>query len=330
MRLSDFDYELPSELIAQRPASKRDHSRLMVVNRKTGEISHDNFYNILNYLDPQDLVVFNETKVFPARLFGTKETGGKVEILLLHPVRNTAWSFMGKNVGRAKRVNFSEDLVGEITEPGVIEFNIENDELMVCLDRIGNIPLPPYIDPFRTGLDTKEVRRRYQTVYAENVGSVAAPTAGFHFTKKLIKRLSDEGIKQVKITLHVGLGTFLPVKTDNILEHRMHSERYRISQDSKFKIQDSKSVVAVGTTTVRTLESWARTGETEGETDIFIYPGFEFKIVKKMITNFHLPKSTLMMLVSAFAGHKLIMKAYKEAVKEKYRFFSFGDAMLIL
>ncbi|MEK9200421.1 MAG: tRNA preQ1(34) S-adenosylmethionine ribosyltransferase-isomerase QueA, partial [Patescibacteria group bacterium] len=279
------------------------------------------------YLDPADLLVFNQSKVFPARLSGHKETGGKVGILLLTlPAEDGTCKFIGKNIRRVKRVLFGGGLVGEIVGDGLIKFNTDNRTLLRLINKIGQVPLPPYIDPSRSKLGAKQTRSRYQTVYARELGSAAAPTAGFHFTSELLEKLPNKTF----VTLHVGLGTFLPVKTTNILDHHMHAEHYEISQNSKSQILNSKSIVAVGTTSVRTLESWANTGQSEGETDIFITPGYEFKIVEKMITNFHQPKSSLLMLVSAFAGRALIMKAYAEAVKEKYRFFSFGDAMLIV
>lgn len=314
MTLSDFDYELPKELIAQTPAEKRDHSRLMVLDRKTQTISHDYFYNLQKYLNPDDLLVFNQTKVFPARLYGKKESGGGVEILLLSESEGF-WKFIGKNIGRAKKIYFDKGLVGDI-QNGIIIFNYNKTELMAILDSIGHTPLPPYIK-------TQDTRKRYQTVYAKDVGSAAAPTAGFHFTKELLEMIPNKAF----VTLHVGLGTFAPVKTENILEHKMHSEIFEISDNAQCSIHNAQGrVIAVGTTSVRVLESdWQK-----NETNIFIYPGYKFKHVDAMITNFHLPKSTLLMLVSAFAGREFILKAYQEAIKEKYRFFSFGDAMIIL
>jgi len=318
MKLSDFDYHLPKQLIAQSPAVTRDSSRLMVVNRKTGEISHDYFYNLLKYLSPDDLLVFNDTKVFPARLFGHKPTGGKVEVLLLRP----GWQFISHpGIKDGQKIVFTEKLSARVVN-GELKFNVDNAELMQLLDEIGHTPLPPYIEAPR-GVDSeKKTRRRYQTVYAKNSGSAAAPTAGFHFTKRLLNKIPNK----VYVTLHVGLGTFLPVKSEKIEDHKMHEEYYEISNSAKGQVIGAKRVVAVGTTSVRVLESdWDK-----HETSIFIYPGYKFKHVDAMITNFHLPKSTLLMLVSAFTGRDLIMKAYKEAIKEKYRFFSFGDAMLIL
>lgn len=321
MKVSEFDYDLPRELIAQTPTDKRDHSRLMIVSRKTGEIKHDYFYNLPKYLRADDLVVLNKTKVFPARLFGKKETGGKVEVLLLRP----GWEYISKpGLKEGMRIMFDQNLEA-IIENGLLKFSIESDDLMDKLNDIGYTPLPPYI----TAPDESakaNIRRRYQTVYAAEIGSAAAPTAGLHFTQELLGKVPNKEY----VTLHVGLGTFAPVKTEDVEEHKMHSEYFSIPQTTIHKLQVAKRIVAVGTTTVRTLETWANTGKLSGETDIFIYPGYKFKVVNAMITNFHLPKSTLMMLVSAFAEKDLIMKAYQEAVREKYRFFSFGDAMVII
>jgi S-adenosylmethionine:tRNA ribosyltransferase-isomerase len=338
MKLADFDYELPKELIAQTPVEPRDSSRLLVLDRGSQRITHDHFYNLQKYLSAEDLFVFNETKVFQARLLGKKETGGAIEILLLSLVppplipppslgggRGVVWNFIGRNIGRAKKVLFDEGLEGEIVQPGTIKFNLNSAELMRTLDVIGHTPLPPYMAS-DVDRDDPNIRHKYQTVYARELGSAAAPTAGFHFTAELMQKLPNKAF----VTLHVGLGTFAPVKEENIEEHKMHSEWYKVPEETKDKLKSAKSIVAVGTTSVRTLETFANTGKCEGDTDIFIYPGYKFKKVDKMITNFHLPKSTLLMLVSAFAGRDLIMKAYEEAVKEKYRFFSFGDAMLIL
>ena len=340
MKLSDFDYDLPKELIAQTPAEKRDHSRLMILDRRSQKISHDYFYNLKKYLESDDLLVFNQTKVFPARLYGSKPTGGKVEILLLNitpsdPPLNlrggrkgelllessNVWSFIGKNIGPAKKIIFDGGLVGDI-QNGQIIFNCNNAELMGRLDNIGHTPLPPYIRSQDAGRRTQNTRRRYQTVYAKEVGSAAAPTAGFHFTQELMDSIPNKSF----VTLHVGLGTFAPVKTPIIEDHVMHSEHFEISDSARGQVLSARRVVAVGTTSVKVLESdWSK-----NETNIFIYPGYKFKHVDAMITNFHLPKSTLLMLVSAFASHALIMEAYHEAITHKYRFFSFGDAMIII
>lgn len=318
MKTSDFDFELPEELIAQTPVEPRDHSRLMIINKSLGTITHDHFYNLLKYLKPEDLLVFNETKVFPARLFGQKSTGGKVEVLLLNLVTGEFISHPG--LKNTQTVIFDEDLIA-IVENDRLKFNIDSDQLKAKIDKIGHTPLPPYIDASRFRENAK-LRQRYQTVYAKNSGSVAAPTAGFHFTEKLLAEIPHKAF----LTLHVGLGTFRPVKSENIEEHEMHAESFEIPESAKIKIQSAKRVIAVGTTSARTLESdW-----TKSETSIFIYPGYKFKVVDGLITNFHLPKSTLLMLISALAGRDLIMRAYAEAVKEKYRFYSFGDAMLII
>ena len=317
MKLSEFDYELPKGLVAQSPVRPRDHCRLMVVNRKTEKIMHDRFFNLAKYVKPNDLLVFNDTKVFPARLFGKKESRGKVEILLLNLVTG---EFLGRNMGQATRLFFDLGLVGEIQNKR-IKFNVNKAELLRIINIIGYTPLPHYIVS-EEGVSEAKLRRSYQTVYARQLGSAAAPTAGLHFTKKLLQKFPNTAY----VTLHVGAGTFLPVKTDEIEKHQMHSEFFQIDQETKTGIQTSKRVVAVGTTTARVLESdWSK-----NETNIFIYPGYKFKHVDALITNFHLPKSTLLMLVSAFGGRDLIIEAYKVAIKEKYRFFSFGDAMLIL
>lgn len=317
-RLSDFDYHLPKQLIAQNPAARRDLSRLMVVNRKTGEILHDRFFNLPKYLKPTDLLVFNDTKVFPARLFGHKSTGGKVEVLLLRP----GWKFISHpGLKDGQQIVFTEKLLARVAN-GELKFNVDNSELMRQLNKIGHTPLPPYIEAPRGVEGEKKTRRRYQTVYAKNTGSAAAPTAGFHFTKELLGKISNK----TYVTLHVGLGTFAPVKTDDITKHVMHSEYYEILPSAQGKVLSAKRVIAVGTTSVRVLES----GWDKHKTNIFIYPGYKFKHVDGMITNFHLPKSTLLMLVAAFGGYDLVMRAYQEAIREKYRFYSFGDAMLIL
>ncbi len=320
MKLSDFDFELPLGLIAQAPKEPRDHSRLMVINRKLGKITHDYFYNLPKYLLPTDLLVFNETKVIPARLYGHKDTGGKIEVLLLP--QNGGWNFISKpGIKTGQKIYFEGELTATVQNEHLI-FDKSYTEVLVLLNTIGHTPLPPYIGSKGNGLNTKDIRTSYQTVYAKNEGSVAAPTAGFHFTNKLLVQIPNK----TYVTLHVGLGTFLPVNTEQVEDHKMHSEFFTISQDSKLKIQSSKRVIAVGTTSARVLESdWNKT-----DTDIFIYPGYKFKHLGGLITNFHLPKSTLLMLVSAFAGRELIMRAYQEAISKNYRFYSFGDAMLII
>ena len=338
MLVTDFDYELPQELIAQHPMEPRDHSRLLVVDKKTGEIEHKHFYDLVNYLKPGDVLVFNDTRVIPARLHGTKDTGAHVEVFLLTRRDATDWEVLvrpGKKLQVGAKINFSDELSCEVIEHTdfggrVVRFKYDGifEEI---LDRLGETPLPPYIT---APLEDKE---RYQTVYSHELGSAAAPTAGLHFTKELMQRIKDKGVNISYVTLHVGLGTFRPVKVDDVTKHKMHSEHYEIPQETAKLINETKKnggrVIAVGTTSCRTLESVATFyGEIkpcEGFTDIFIYPGYEFKVLDGLITNFHLPESTLIMLVSAFAGYDNVMNAYKTAVEEKYRFFSFGDAMFI-
>lgn len=339
MQLSDFNYDLPEELIAQKPCYPRDASRLLVLDRKTGITSHKYFYNLPHYLEPGDTLVFNNTRVIPARLIGAREdTGGKVEVFLLNRLTGDDWETLVKPGKRARPgtiIRFSDELscqVMDTTDFGgrVVRFRYEGifEEI---LDRLGETPLPPYI---KERLDDQE---RYQTVYARERGSAAAPTAGLHFTPELLKKLEDMGINLVFITLHVGLGTFRPVSVADITQHVMHREYFSIDEPTAQVINQTKErgnrIVAVGTTSVRTLESAAKNGHVSacsGWTDIFIYPGYQFQIVNSICTNFHLPESTLIMLISAFAGRDKIMKAYEEAVREQYRFFSFGDAMLII
>lgn len=341
MKLTDFDYYLPEELIAQNPAQVRDCSRLMVLDRARKNITHRIFRDVIDYLNEGDTLVLNDTKVLPARLFGVKEdTGARVEILLLKRMGTNIWETLvkpGKKVKIGTKIVFgSGELSGQVlekTEVGgrIICFNYQGvfEEI---LDKFGQMPLPPYI--------TKELedKDRYQTVFARERGSAAAPTAGLHFTPELLQEIQSKGIKTAFVTLHVGLGTFRPVKEEEITNHKMHSEYYELSQEAvdiirKTKI-NGKKVIAVGTTSTRVLESVAaKFGElraTQGWTDIFIYPGFSFRVVDVLLTNFHLPKSTLMMLISAFAEREFILEAYREAVENRYRFFSFGDAMLIL
>lgn len=341
MRLSDFNYELPEELIAQDPLEKRDNSRLMVLHRATGELEHKHFYDVIDYLNPGDCLVINDTKVIPARLMGAKEgTGASIEVLLLKRREEKVWETLvkpGKKARAGTRICFGDGLltgeVIDVVEEGnrLIRFEYEGifEEI---LDRLGQMPLPPYI--------THQLRdrNRYQTVYARQEGSAAAPTAGLHFTQELLQRIREKGVRIATVTLHVGLGTFRPVKEENVLDHHMHSEFYMVEDKQAKLINETKAhkkrVIAVGTTSCRTLES--ATGADgilkagSGWTDIFIYPGYQFRLIDALLTNFHLPESTLMMLVSALAGREQIMAAYKEAVKERYRFFSFGDAMLII
>lgn len=340
MKVSDFYFELPEELIAQYPLEKRDSSRLMVLDKETGCIEHKTFHDIIDYLNFGDTLVLNNTRVMPARLIGEKEkSGGKIEFLLLKRVEGDKWECLakpGKSAREGRRFTFGDGKlkaeVVEVKEDGnrIVEFHYDGIFEEV-LDSLGEMPLPPYIH------EKLEDKERYQTVYSKEEGSAAAPTAGLHFTKELLKRIEDKGVNVVYLTLHVGLGTFRPVKAEKLEEHEMHSEFYHLSKETADIINATKKrgnkVVAVGTTSVRTLETIGdengEVKEQSGWTSIFIYPGYKFKIVDRLITNFHLPQSTLVMLVSTLAGKEHIMNAYKEAVNEKYRFFSFGDAMFI-
>lgn len=340
MKVSDFKYNLPEELIAQTPIENRIKSRLMVLDRKTNNISHEIFENIINHLNPGDCLVRNNTKVLPARLYGKKEgTDGAVEFLLLNMKEDSSWEVLVKPGKKAKvgsKIIFGDGLlvatVVEEMENGSRRVKFEyNGIFNEILDKIGLMPLPPYIQ------ETLEDKDRYQTVYAKHLGSSAAPTAGLHFTEELLEKIKEKGVKIANVTLHVGIGTFRPVKVDTIEEHSMHEEHYYIKQEDVNIINEAKKngnkIIAVGTTSARVLESVANEKglvcEKEGDTDIFIYPGYTFKCVDNLITNFHLPESTLIMLISALANKEYIMEAYQEAVKEEYRFFSFGDAMYI-
>ena len=341
MKTSDFYYDLPKELIAQTPAEPRDSSRLLVLDRQSGETVHKHFFDIIDYLDEGDLLVCNDSRVLPARIYGNKEpTGARVEFLLLKQISGNRWETLckpGKKAKEGARFSFGDGLlyatVTEVKDDGNRVVDFECDEnFFAALDKIGQMPLPPYI--------TEELKdkERYQTVYSHELGSAAAPTAGLHFTTELMDKIKAKGVNIAYVTLHVGLGTFRPVKVDDVTKHKMHSEHYEVPEETAELIkktkQSGKRVIAVGTTSCRTLESVAAEhGEVvpcEGFTEIFIYPGFEFKVLDGLITNFHLPESTLIMLVSAFAGYDNIMNAYKTAVEERYRFFSFGDAMAIL
>lgn len=343
MKTSDFYYELPQELIAQTPLCQRDHSRLMVLNRESGEIIHRHFYDLVDLLRPGDCLIFNDSRVLPARLYGIKEgTGATVEFLLLNQQNGDCWEVLagpGKKAKPGSRFTFGNGLmtgeVLDVLEGGnrLVSFSYDAPHSFYeVLDRIGQMPLPPYITQ---RLKDKE---RYQTVYSKELGSAAAPTAGLHFTPELMKRLQEKGICLGFVTLHVGLGTFRSVKVDEITEHKMHKEHYEVSEETASLINRTKQaggrIIAVGTTSCRTLESvMAKEGKmikSDGWTDIFIYPGYSFQILDGLITNFHLPESTLIMLVSAFAGYEHIMQAYQVAVQERYRFFSFGDAMLLI
>lgn len=339
MKKSDFNFYLPEKLIAQTPIEHRDTSKLLVLNKENGHIEHKHFYNIIDYLSPGDCLVMNDSRVIPARLFGKRKTGGIVEVLLLKNLGNDRWETLtkpGRKTRRGEEIFFGESnlravVVDEIEDgKRILEFTYSGCFLEV-LDELGQMPLPPYIH------ERLENPERYQTVYSKTSGSAAAPTAGLHFTNELLEKIQHKGISTAFVTLHVGLGTFRPVKSESIEDHIMHSEYYEISECAQQKIINARKngnrIIAVGTTSCRTLESaFNENGEivkTSGETNIFIYPGYKFKAVDALITNFHLPESTLIMLVSALAGRENVLNAYKVAVEEEYRFFSFGDAMLI-
>ena len=345
MLVSEFDYELPEELIAQTPSEKRDECKMMVLDKATQKIENKHFYDIVDYLDENCILVLNNTKVIPARLFGHKETGALIEIFLLKDKGNKLWEALIKPSKRVKIgsiVKISDELsVKALENQGEGKWLVEliyDGILYEILDRVGNIPLPPYIERKMTDDERKSLDyERYQTVYAKNEGSVAAPTAGLHFTQEILKKLAQKGVEIAYVNLTVGLGTFRPVKCDNVLEHKMDSEEFEISKETADKINLAKSqgkkLVAVGTTTVRTLETayqqFGEIKECKSASQLFIYPPYEFKVVDNLITNFHLPKSTLLMLVSALEGKDFIFKAYKEAIKEKYMFYSYGDCMFL-
>lgn len=337
MLVTDFDYDLPQELIAQHPIEPRDHSRLLVVDKKTGEIEHKHFYDLVNYLKPGDVLVFNDTRVIPARLHGTKDTGAHVEVFLLTRRDATDWEVLvrpGKKLQVGAKINFSDELSCEVIEHTdfggrIVRFKYDGifEEI---LDRLGETPLPPYIT---APLEDKE---RYQTVYNRERGSAAAPTAGLHFTKELLQKIKEIGCEEVFVTLHVGLGTFRPVSEAKIEDHKMHKEFYTVSQEAADAVNKAKAegrrIIAVGTTAVRTLEAAGADGQLHAGsswTNIFIYPGYKFRLVDDLVTNFHLPQSTLLMLVSTLSTREIMLQTYKKAVEEKYRFFSFGDAMFI-
>ena len=341
MKTDDFDFDLPEELIAQTPIEKRDASRLLVLDKKTGEISHRHFTDVIDYMEKGDTLVLNDTKVMPARLYGVKEeTGAVIEVLLLKDEGNDVWECLTKPAKRIKEdtvVSFGNGKLKaiciEVLDEGIRKFKLEYKGILYeILDELGEMPLPPYIH------EKLQEKDRYQTVYAKNVGSAAAPTAGLHFTEELLDKIKEKGVNIAYITLHVGLGTFRPVNVEDVSKHKMHSEYYVMSEETAELLNKTKEnghkIISVGTTSTRTLETIASlyNGKFEacsGWTNIFIYPGYQFKGINCLITNFHLPKSTLVMLVSALAGKDNIMKAYNEAIKEKYRFFSFGDSMLI-
>lgn len=346
MKLSEYDYNLPEELIAQLPADKRENSKMLVLNRDKHSVLHKHFYDIVELIEPDSILVLNNTKVLPARLYGQKETGAKIEIFLLKQLENNEWEVLIKPSKRVKpesKIKISDELSVEVLKrleddgEWLVKLIYEGNILDV-LHRNGNIPLPPYIERKMQTDDIKKLDfERYQTVYAKDEGSVAAPTAGLHFTEEILQKLKDKGVEIVYVTLNVGLGTFRPVKCENVLEHKMHSETFEITQEAADKINKAKSegkkITAVGTTTVRTLETaFQKYGEIKAchdHSELFIYPPYEFKVIDNLITNFHLPKSTLLMLVSALAGKDFIFEAYSEAIKNKYRFFSYGDCMFI-
>ena len=345
MLITDFDYDLPLELIAQYPSQKRDEARLLVVDRSTGEVHHKKFYDILDYLKPGDCLVMNDSKVLPARMYGVKkETGAKAEILLIKRKGGDRWEAMvkpGKKLKPGSTIVFSDE-PGKMMEADILDFSEDGTRIIEFrydgdfherLEENGNIPLPPYIDRSAEDLD----KQMYQTVYCKEEGSVAAPTAGLHFTEELLQKVAEKGVKLAYVTLHVGIGTFRPVKCDVVEEHHMHFEEYSITEENAAVINQTKAeggrVISVGTTSTRTMESAAdaegRLVAGSGSTDIFIYPGYKFKIVDNLITNFHLPKSTLLMLISAMYDREKMLDVYREAVSERYHFFSYGDAMFI-
>ena len=339
MDVKEFDYFLPEELIAQTPLEKRSSSRLMVVNKKNGNIEHKHFYDIINHFSENDVLVLNDTKVMPSRIFGKKiDTGANIEFLLLKEIKKDSYEALVKPARRVNigtKIDFNGLLEGTVVskgENGLCEIEFKYEGIFIeKLEALGEMPLPPYIH------EKLENQERYQTVYAKELGSAAAPTAGLHFTKELLEELKRKGVEILYVTLHVGLGTFRPMQTETIEEHHMHSEWYHMSEEVATKLNEAKKngkrIVAVGTTSTRTLESimnkYGKFVEASEDTNIFIYPGYEFKAIDALITNFHLPKSTLVMLVSAFSSKDIIMNAYKEAIDTKYRFFSFGDAMFI-
>lgn len=345
MKLKDFDYELPEELIAQIPEQKRENSKMMVLDKNAKTIEHKHFYDITDYFDENDVLVLNNTKVIPARLYGKKETGANIEVFLLKIIGGKTWQVLlnpSKRVREEMIIKISDELSAKVLTredngKWLVEM-IYDGNFYDILHKIGNIPLPPYIERNMTDEQLKSLDyERYQTVFAQKEGSVAAPTAGLHFTEEILEKLKAKGVTICYVTLNVGMGTFKPVKVDNILEHQMESEEFEISKETARIIMDAKisgkRITAVGTTTVRTLETcmqkYDEILEVIDDSTLFIYPGFKFRVIDRLITNFHLPKSTLIMLVSAFAGKDFVFKAYEEAINNKYRFYSYGDCMLI-
>lgn len=326
MLTSELDYELPESLIAQRPAEPRDASRLMVVDAEAGSISHRVFRELPRFLRSGDALVLNETKVIPARLVARKATGGEVELLFLRDL-GAAWEVLARPSKRLKpgtALRAGEDEVRVVKPIGEGRWVVEGDDVSGTLARAGRMPLPPYIR------QSDEAERSYQTVYARNPGSAAAPTAGFHFTEKVLEDVERAGVRTARVTLHIGTGTFSPVRAERLEDHRMHAEYYSVPGEAARLVQGAERVVAAGTTVARTLESWAASGDMEGESTLFVYPGYEWRLVDALLTNFHLPRSTLLAMVMSFGGKALIREAYRVAVEERYRFYSFGDAMLIL
>ena len=347
MLLSEFDYELPEELIAQKPTEKRQDSKMMVLNRENHQISHKHFYDIVDLIDNDCVLILNNTKVMPARLYGYKETGAKIEVFLLKEKENKQWEVLIRPSKRVKEdtiIKISDELSAEVVKPleddgkWLVKMIYDGD-IFEILHKVGNIPLPPYIERKMASEDLKKLDfERYQTVYAKDEGSVAAPTAGLHFTQEILQKLKNKGVEIGYVTLNVGIGTFRPVKCENVLDHKMDSETFEISQETADLINrakaQNKKIVAVGTTTVRTLETaYQQFGEIKAcksASELFIYPPYEFKVIDRLITNFHLPKSTLLMLVSALAGKDFVFEAYKQAIENKYRFYSYGDCMFIV
>ena len=344
--ISEYDYELPKELIAQKPSEKRENCKMMVLDRKEQSVEHKHFYDITEYFDENDVIVLNNTKVIPARLLGKKNTGANIEVFLLKQIGDITWEVLinpSKRVKEESLIEISPDLyVKVLTRQNEGKWLVElhyDGNFYEILDKVGHVPLPPYIERQMTDEQLKNLDyERYQTVYAQKEGSVAAPTAGLHFTNEILDKLQKKGVQICYVTLNVGLGTFRPVKVDNILEHKMDSEQFEITSQTAKIITEAKrqgkKITAVGTTTVRTLETFMQKYdeiiETIDDSTLFIYPGYKFRVVDRLLTNFHLPKSTLIMLTSAFAGKDFVFKAYEEAIKEKYKFYSYGDCMLIL
>lgn len=340
MKLSEFDYFLPQNLIAIKPVNTRDQSRLLVLDRRKGQTEDHYFFDIVDYLKPGDVLVLNNSRVYPARLLGVKDTGGKVEILLDKEIKPGIFEALGRGLKTGSKISFENSplkavVVGANNDVYTIEFNLKDEIFFDEVEKIGRIPLPPYIEKARDSKTKVDDKKRYQTVYAKKSGSVAAPTAGLHFTDDLLAKIREKGVEIVEITLHVGLGTFMPIKSEDIESHKIHSEKYSLDKVSYEKIIRAKKsknkVIAVGTTSTRVLEHifLSKNPKLQGYTDIYIYPGYQFKCVDMLVTNFHLPKSSLLLLVSALAGKENILNAYSQAILKGYRFYSYGDAMLI-